>query len=178
MLNIAPDMFIHHYDGMGLTWVALGSLFLILLIISVVDYYTMLIPNSLIMLGISIGAVYRILEAFYVEDIMIIFKGVQGFIVGGALIGLIMVFSLLVFKKDGMGMGDLKLMAMIGLFIGGKQVVFTLYMAIILGSAYAIVVLSRKKQEIFPFGPFLAVGAVIVILWGDTLWRVYLNYLL
>lgn len=178
MINTARYMFVNGYDGVGATWLALGSLFLILLIISVIDYYTMRIPNSLIILGISIGTLDRLLKAFYAEDIMIILEGVQGFIVGGGVIGLIMVFSLLVFKKDGMGMGDLKLLAMIGLFTGSKQALMTLFFAIILGSAYAIMVLIRKEQEIFPFGPFLAVGVVVTILWGDKLWCVYLNYLL
>lgn len=178
MINGALYILIYYYFGIGIIPVALGSLFSILLIVSVIDYYTMRIPNPLIIVGISIGAVYRVLQAFYVQDMMIIVKGVMGFITGGGIIGLIMIFSLLVFKKDGMGMGDLKLLAMIGLFTGSKQVILILFVAIILGSVYALTVLIRKKQEIFPFGPFLAVGAVIAILWGDLLWNAYLKYLL
>ena len=175
MINGALYMLIYHYFGIGITSVALGSLFSILLIIAVIDYYTMRIPNSLIIFGICVGAVYRVLQAFYLQDMMIIVQGIIGFIVGGGIIGFIMIFSLLVFKKEGMGMGDLKLLAMIGLFTGSKQVFLMLFIAIILGSVYAVAVVIRKKHEIFPFGPFLALGAVIAILWGDTLWNTYLN---
>ena len=158
-----------------ITLVAYSVLFITLLIISIIDCQTMRIPNSLIAYGISIGITYRILQAFYIKDIKIFFHGIVGFIVGASMIAIIILFSLTVFKKEGMGMGDLKLLAMIGLFIGSKKVFYTIFIAIIVGGIYAVIVLIKSKKEIFPFGPFLSGGAVVAIVWGDALWQLYMN---
>ncbi|HHX62087.1 MAG TPA: prepilin peptidase [Epulopiscium sp.] len=175
MINGVLYILIYHYFGIGLTSAALGVLFSTLLTVAVIDYYTMRIPNSLIVFGTSVGIIYLMLQALYMKERIIIVQGIVGFIVGGGMIGLIIIFSLLVFKKDGMGMGDLKLLAMIGLFTGSKHAFFTIFIAVIVGSFYGILILRRKKQELFPFGPFLSVGAVIGTLWGDVIWTIYMN---
>lgn len=178
MINGLLYLLIYYYFGMSILAVAYGVLFSTLLIIAVIDYYTMRIPNSLIIFGTSIGVFYLVFQSLYIEDIRVLLNGVMGMFVGAGIIGLIMLFSLLVFKKEGMGMGDLKLLAMIGLFTGSRNVLYTIFLAVVAGGCYATVILIRKKQEIFPFGPFLSGGAVIAILWGDALWRTYINFML
>lgn len=178
IINGILYMLIYHYFGIGITSVAYGILFSTLLTIALIDYETMRIPNPLIIFGIAVGVIYLMVQALYMKDMMIIVWGIMGLFVGGSIIGMIMIFSLLVFKKEGMGMGDLKLLAMIGLFAGSKNAFFTIFIAIIIGGFYAVILLIRKKQDMFPFGPFLSTGAVLAILWGDVLWHTYLNYML
>jgi len=96
---------------------------------------------------------------------------------GALSIGMIMVLSLLIFKKEGMGMGDLKLLAMIGLFTASRYVLYTLWFAIIIGGIYGVYVLIKKRKNIIPFGPFLSIGGAVAIFWGDALWHLYINYM-
>jgi len=82
------------------------------------------------------------------------------------------------FRKDAMGMGDIKLVAAIGAFFGTKAVLFTIFVSSLIGSVVGItLVLSRRKsmQSKIPYGPYLALAAVIWMLWGPNLWNVYLD---
>lgn len=178
LLNGVLYVILYYYFGLSITTIGFSLLFSILVIITVIDYRTMRIPNIIIISGIVIGLIYRIASSIYYKDILIIAKGILGMFVGAVIIGGIMIFSLLVFKKEGMGMGDLKLLAMIGLYIGSRYVFYTIFIAVIVGGLYAMLILMKKNVDIFPFGPFLAMGAVISILWGDILWNLYINYML
>jgi leader peptidase (prepilin peptidase)/N-methyltransferase len=75
----------------------------------------------------------------------------------------------LAFKKEAMGGGDVKLMAMIGSFIGWKFVLLTFFLAPFPGSVIGIIAKLKFKQDIIPYGPFLSMAAVISIFWGDTI---------
>lgn len=160
-----------------LTPLAYSLLFSILLIIAIIDYKTMRIPNRLIVIGTSLGIIYRLLQTLYTQDIQSMAQGILGFIVGGSIIAMMMLLSLIVFKKQGMGMGDLKLLAMIGLFVGTQKVFYTIIVGILIAGIYAVIVLIKSKEEIFPFGPFLALGAVVAVMWGESLWKIYLGYI-
>ena len=78
--------------------------------------------------------------------------------------------SLWTLKKEGMGGGDIKLLAMIGAFTGWREVLAVLFIASFLGSLAGILLFLWKKlssERIIPFGPFLALAGLIVVLGGD-----------
>ena len=94
---------------------------------------------------------------------------------GGA-IGFIIFLLLAVISRGGMGWGDVKLAALIGLATGFPLVLVALVMGAILGGLVAIVLLALKKKarkETIPFGPFLSLAALITLLWGNNILNWY-----
>jgi leader peptidase (prepilin peptidase) / N-methyltransferase len=80
------------------------------------------------------------------------------------------------FPREAMGLGDVKLMATIGTFVGWRGVLFTIAGASFLGAAFgitAIVLGKRERSAKIPFGPYLAMAAVIWLFWGEALFSLY-----
>jgi len=73
------------------------------------------------------------------------------------------------FKKESMGGGDVKLLAMIGAFIGWRLVLLTFFIAPIFGSIVGIILKLKKGVELIPYAPYLSLGAVMSILYGNTI---------
>ena len=140
------------------------------LIIFLIDIYHHIIPDKLSLSLIVIGFIFSF---FPNTDVGWMSAGI------GALSGFILFFltALFFYKttgKDGLGGGDIKLIAAIGAFLGVEGTLFT----VLFSSLVAIVVLllikhNRNKQ--FPFGPFLIVGALVYILAGNILVELYLR---
>jgi leader peptidase (prepilin peptidase) / N-methyltransferase len=85
------------------------------------------------------------------------------------------------FPREAMGLGDIKLIAAIGAFVGWQGVIFTIAAASFLGAAFGITAIALGKRERsakIPFGPYLAMGAVIWLFWGDMLVALYKGSLL
>ena len=98
---------------------------------------------------------------------------------GGSLYAVALIYRTLR-KAEGMGGGDIKLLAMIGAVIGWKGVVFTLFSASFLGSAAGLLVVWRSGGDMrhaLPFGPFLSAGAILHLFWGPPLIEWYLGLL-
>jgi leader peptidase (prepilin peptidase)/N-methyltransferase len=77
----------------------------------------------------------------------------------------------LAFKKEAMGGGDVKLMAMIGAFLGWKLVILTFFLAPFLGSVVGIIMKIREGKDVIPYGPYLSLAAVFSMFFGDRLLR-------
>jgi leader peptidase (prepilin peptidase)/N-methyltransferase len=86
--------------------------------------------------------------------------------VGAGFIFLTRVLGGLVFRKEAMGLGDVKFMGMIGGFFGWKQVMLANLIAPIYGSLIGLALLLSKGEHKIPYGPFLSLGAVTVMIWG------------
>ena len=98
---------------------------------------------------------------------------------GGSLLAVAWGYQLFT-GKDGMGGGDIKLLAMIGAFIGWKGVLFTIMSASLVGTVIGIVLMMRAGKGMkmaLPFGPFLAIGAILYLFFGPQLIDWYFNIL-
>ena len=98
-----------------------------------------------------------------------------GMLVGGLSLYMVGLLSLVFFKKEGMGFGDVKLAGAIGTFLGWKEVLASLILAFFIGAIVGIVlIILRKKgrKEYIPFGPFIALGGVLMTLWGNEIIKV------
>jgi leader peptidase (prepilin peptidase)/N-methyltransferase len=97
--------------------------------------------------------------------------------IGGG-IGFGMALLVVVLSRGGMGWGDVKMAALIGLVVGFPLVFFTLIMAAILGGVVAVILLLLKKKrrkETIPFGPSLSVATIVTLIWGANILSWWLN---
>ncbi|MBO0430356.1 prepilin peptidase [Vagococcus fluvialis] len=130
------------------------TFYYLLLTITISDLEEHKIPNSVLLPFFIIGLFERLLIS---ETTNWYFNPFLGIIVGFGIM-----FLLAYFSKGGMGGGDIKLLAVIGVFIGPLGALITLFLAAFLGLFYAIFSgAALKKGTKIPFGPFLAIGAWI-----------------
>jgi len=79
-----------------------------------------------------------------------------------------------------MGIGDIKLLGAIGAFLGSKAALFAILISSLTGSIVGLTLVAfrhKKMQSRIPYGPYLALAAVIWILWGPNIWNMYVNLL-
>ena len=101
-----------------------------------------------------------------------------GLLVGGGTFLIVALLSMLILKKEGMGGGDVKLMGMIGLFLGWKLTALSILLSIYAGGLIGGLLLLlkiKKRGDAIPYGPFIAVGTLISIFYGNQLIEWYLN---
>ena len=98
-----------------------------------------------------------------------------GLLAGGGSIYAMGVLGKMVFKKEAMGGGDVKLMAMIGAFLGWKLVIFTFFVAPLFGAVVGIILKLKDGREIIPYGPYLSLAAMIAILFGNKILGMFLG---
>ncbi|MCM8760411.1 MAG: prepilin peptidase [Candidatus Omnitrophica bacterium] len=148
---------------------------LCLLIMGFIDIDTYLISDVIVLPGIVIGLLCAILfpQMHYdMTRIGSIWYSFTGILVGsGVLIFLAMVGRLL-FRKEAMGGGDIKLLAMIGAFLGWKCVFITIFFASLVGTLISLTLIGLKKKKIedyVPFGPYLGIGAIVSVFYKGVL---------
>ena len=144
--------------------------------VSFIDFDHQIIPDIISLPGILI---FGILGFFVLElDIKTI---VLGILTGGGILYGVALSYVLIKKEQGMGGGDIKLMAMIGAVTGIKGTLFTLFSGSLLGSLIGILILAGSrftniKQKI-PFGPYLSAGALLYVFYGEQLIQWYFHVL-
>ncbi|MCY3548679.1 MAG: A24 family peptidase [Gemmatimonadetes bacterium] len=149
-----------------------GSLFLTLLLgIALTDARQYVIPDEFSVGGCVIGVALAALPGG-----PSLADAVLGAGLGFGLLWVVAKLGRLVFGKDAMGGGDIKMMAMVGAFLGPAGVLFTLFSGALLGSAIFGPIAFRTARLV-PFGIFLAIGAAVAYGWGDPLIAWYLALL-
>jgi leader peptidase (prepilin peptidase) / N-methyltransferase len=139
-----------------------------LIAITFIDLDHQIIPDVITLPGMIAGAALSV--GLHPERWL---DTVLGVVVGGGLF-----FVIIVASGGGMGGGDMKLGAMMGAFLGWKLVLLAILLGVLAGGAVAIALLttgSKGRKDPVPFGPFLALGAVLSLLWGNDLLGWYLS---
>jgi leader peptidase (prepilin peptidase)/N-methyltransferase len=144
-----------------------------LLVITFIDVDHRIIPDAISLPGIPLGflASFFVSEITYKESLIGLLAG------GGSLLLVAWTYSLIA-KKEGMGGGDIKLLAMIGAWVGWKGVLLTIFAASAIGTLSGLLVMFKSKKNMklaIPFGPFLSIGAIIHLFFGKELifWYFY-----
>ncbi len=154
----------------GLSIDIVKFMFLIPMLISAfaIDYKLQIIPNRLTLSIFETGLIFTFLSALMNTNagMNIFINNMLGMIVGGGIFLIITLIGGLIAGKDAMGFGDVKLMGALGLFVGWVEIIMISVIAFLLAAIVSIVILiSRKKKadEYIPFGPFIVIGALIVV---------------
>jgi leader peptidase (prepilin peptidase)/N-methyltransferase len=156
--------------GLSILFVIYALMASTLLVIALIDLDHKIIPNVITLPGLIVGLILslRFLPITPLTSLL-------GVLIGGTLFYLIALVS-----KGGMGGGDIKLIAMIGAFLGWHGTLFTIFSSALLGAVVGIslMLLGKKgRKDKLPFGPFLSFGAILFMLSGDDLVRWYLEML-
>lgn len=148
-------------------FVGYGIFCSLLLIISVIDLYHQIIPDELSLSGLVIGFV----ACFALKDITWI-DSLLGILAGGGIFFAVAYGYEKFSGREGLGGGDIKLLAMIGAWLGVHSILLTIVLSSFLGAVVGVSLMLFKGKNFrmaIPFGPFLAVGALIYLFWGPQL---------
>lgn len=166
----------------GLTPIAAvyGWLGAVLILLSMVDLREMILPDELTLTGLPVAFVL----SYFFPALHGMESGWGGLWAGflGALAGAGVLWGVgavgsALFRREAMGLGDVKLMALVGAVIGWPQVLLVnLLLAPLIGSAAGIWVRMRYRLSVIPYGPFLSLGTLLAIFWGDAILAWYMKF--
>ena len=143
-----------------------------LILIAAIDFDHKIIPDIISIPGIPIG-----LAASFVLPATGFFDACIGVLVGGGILYALAWGYHAMTGKEGMGGGDIKLLAMIGAFIGWQGVLVTIFISSVMGTVIGLLVMLIMRKDLkyaIPFGPFLAAGAIAYVFIGPELIQWYL----
>jgi leader peptidase (prepilin peptidase)/N-methyltransferase len=144
-----------------------------LIALFIIDFQHQILPNVITLPGIVLGILFNLIGAGPGW-----FDSIVGAIVGAGGLWLIAEIYYRVRHEEGLGMGDVKMLGMIGAFLGWKLVVLTLVVSSFLGSIIGVFILVTRKESLkyaMPFGTFLAIGALVAAVVGDSILNWYLG---
>jgi leader peptidase (prepilin peptidase)/N-methyltransferase len=175
----------------GVTWTAAAAIafFYLLQLLAFIDWDVMKLPNSLVLALLGVGVVGVVASQVLGQNVVPLVSsgpGIWGVPIVSAAAGALVAAALtlaislaysIVRGGQGYGMGDVKLIAVIGVFLGLYSLM-TMFFATLMGAAYGLVA-ARTSEEggrlKIPFGPFIAAAAVIVTLFGPQVWAWYMG---
>lgn len=147
-----------------------------LIVITFIDLDFQIIPDSITLPGLLIGIAlssFVLIDPYERGNGIGIIGSVIGMLSGGGLF-----YCIAVLSRGGMGGGDIKMMGMVGAVIGWKGVLMTTFTASLAGTVVGIILMVFKgkgRKTKIPFGPFLALGALLSLFMGQELLRLYLH---
>lgn len=166
---LTAAFFVGAYLYLGWSWFLLEALIFLfgLVVVSFIDFDHFLLPDVFTLPGIVIGFAGAVLnpERLWWDSLL-------GIILGGGFLWCVAYLYYLMRKEDGLGGGDIKLMAWIGAVLGWNSVAFTIIVASVTGSIVGLCFAARGTKgmkTVIPFGPYLALGAVFYLFGGEEL---------
>jgi leader peptidase (prepilin peptidase) / N-methyltransferase len=165
-------------------WIAAIAILYIclLLVIAVIDLEKGLILNRLVYPGVAASLSFSLLTLFHLPGSPLSSSSFSVpspiSAIGGALLGLILFLLIALFSRGGMGWGDVKMAGLMGAMLGFPSILAGLFAAIVMGGLVAIaLVVTRMKgrKQTVPFGPFLSMGTLVALFWGQGIIRWYLH---
>lgn len=172
---LTPLSFLLIYSEFSLSFHFFASCLFVsgLIVLGFIDFYHQILADEITLPGLGLALIYALFRTdFTLREALV------GAVVGSGF--LIFVYGAYYFlrKKEGLGMGDVTMMLMVGAFVGWKQTFFTLVLASLAGTLVGVFfILFRKKdmQYSLPFGTFLAPAAFVALLWGEKILTAYFS---
>lgn len=174
--------FVLFYQYYGLNAVMAAYLVMVcgFIVATFVDFEHRIIPDEVSVGGLCVGMIFSLfvpeLHGIIVDPNNVIFSHLKslwisflGVLIGGGCIYAMGLLGDFLFKKESMGGGDVKLLAMIGAFMGWELAILTFFIAPFFGAVYGVIEKIRTKDTAIAYGPFLVLGALISLFYGDVL---------
>jgi leader peptidase (prepilin peptidase)/N-methyltransferase len=151
------------------------ELFIALLLVSLVvivtisDLHAMMIPN-------------RVLLFFFIVIVLVrFFYPTEPWwdMLAGLLVGAVLLLLIAIISRGGMGGGDVKLFAVLGLFVGLQGIVLTFLLSTLIGTIFGLLLMVFKKvrrKEPMPFAPYIGLAVLIAYFWGESIWIWYIRF--
>lgn len=178
LVIMITTIFLLIFNKYGITFEGIYYIFIAscLVMASFIDISARIIPNKLnLLIGIS-GIVFVIIDStFSWKDVL------TGTLIGGGGLYLLNLLSLWLFKKEGMGGGDIKLAAASGVYLGAGRVICAFYLSSMVAILFITVLIlfgKLKKGDYIPYGPFLSIGILLSIMYYEDILSQYLHLLL
>ena len=174
-------IFVLVFSQFGFVWQTLGYwlFFSWLLALALIDLDTLTLPNPLTQSGLVLGVLFQgLIGSLLGNTAAGLISGIGGAVLGLWLLSLISWAGSVALGQTAMGAGDSKLAAMMGAWLGWKLLLLSGFLACFLGAAVGLVGMASGRlgrRQAMPFGPFLALGAVISALWGSVLIDLYVS---
>ena len=182
---VTSALFVSVFWSFGVSWQTIGYWGFIswLLTLALIDLDTMTLPNPLTQSGLVVGLGFQaglgwVTTGTFAGAAAQVMAGVMGAIVGIWLLDGVAIVGSMALGQTAMGAGDSKLAAMMGAWLGWQMLLLSGFLACVVGAfvgggAIAMGWLNRRQP--MPFGPFLALGAVITVMWGELILGTYLR---
>lgn len=154
-----------------------------LIALALIDADTMTLPNPLTASGVILGISFKLIDGWqqggWSQAVNSLFAAIFAGVIGIWLFDTIRVLGSVAFGKTAMGGGDAKLAAMMGAWLGWQNLLLASFIACFLGAVVGGIMLKRRTQEKsllkIPFGPYLAIGAILAMFFGEALISNYLK---
>jgi leader peptidase (prepilin peptidase)/N-methyltransferase len=168
--------------GLSLTFFVAFVFVAALIVISFIDLDVRIVPDAISLPGIGAGLVFSIAAKYLISDATEVIptplSALAGILAGGGFLYAVAWIYERVTGVDGMGGGDIKLLAMIGAFLGWPSIPFTIFFASLAGSFVGLAVMlatGAGRRLALPFAPFLCLGATVHLFFGRELVALYFN---
>ena len=161
--------------GLTVTTVGYFAFSAALVVITFIDLDYQIIPDVISLPGAVAGVLFSL-----VSPALSLWSSLIGLVLGAGILLAVALGYRAVTGREGMGGGDVKLLAMIGAFLGWRAVLFSLFAASFVGSVVGVAAMVRNHADsklALPFGPFLSFGALCYLFFGEQLIGWYLNLL-
>lgn len=138
-----------------------------------IDLEHQLLPNVITLPGVVVGVIFSLVNPPGLRDSLI------GVVLGGGVLYAIAAGYYLWRREEGLGMGDVKMLGMIGAFLGWQAVLLTLVLASLSGAVIGVAMISLQRGSMkyaLPFGTFLAIGALVAMLAGQPIIDWYVGF--
>lgn len=174
-MGILALLLFHHFD---LSITSLGYFFFLaaLLVIIVIDIHHQIIPDVISLPGIGLGLAFS-----FINPLITPFDSFLGAFLGGGVLYAIAWAYLIIRKQDGMGGGDIKLLAMLGAWLGWQSLLFIVFFSSFTGAIIGIIAIKLQNEDTnyrIPFGPFLSIAAICFLFYSTEIihyFNLYMN---
>ncbi len=183
--------------GVGIEWGIYFALSCALLVLALIDVEHRILPDAITLNGIWVGVLASVMLGksdamiaaiarwaglnFENPRVLALIASVVGIVVGGGLLWLVGEAYFRLRGVEGMGFGDVKMMAMVGAFLGAPLTLFTIMLGSMLGSVIGLALIrfgGKTRDYELPFGTFLGIAGIFSVLYGDTLIRFYIDHVI
>lgn len=155
--------------GLNIQFIGYSILCSTLIVIAIIDYYHQIIPNTINFFGLICGLTFHAISFTTFSNLL---QYLSGFLIGGGFLLLIAIIT-----KGAMGGGDIKLMAVIGLWLGWQHTILTLFLSFLLGGIISIILILFKlkaRKDMIPFGPFIVFATIVTVFYGTDILNYYI----